>query len=171
MKAPTIISLLFVASTASAMPAGDPTELEVSSPAFNANQELPAEVTCEGAGVAPALNWSKPPAGTRSVAILVEDTDAPNGAFTHWLVTGIPATTTHLGKGATLPAGAMASNNDRGKTGYSAPCPTDGSTHHYHFHVYALDIKPDKHLTKAAFMSAIQGHVLAQGELVGTYQK
>jgi Raf kinase inhibitor-like YbhB/YbcL family protein len=171
MKAP-IISLLFLASTAYAMPADqDPTQLEVSSPAFNANQEIPADFTCEGAGTAPALNWSTPPAGTRSVAIIVEDTDAPNGTFTHWLVTGISPRTTHLAKGGALPEGAFAASNDKGKIGYAGPCPPDGATHHYHFHVYALDKKLDKRMTKAAFISAIQGHVLAQGELVGTYQK
>ena len=171
MKAP-ILSLVFVASTAYAMPADqDPAQLEVSSPAFNANQSIPAEYTCEGAGVAPALNWSTPPAGTRTVALLVEDPDAPNGAFTHWLVTDISPRMTHLAKGGATPAGAFAANNDKGKVGYVGPCPSDGATHHYHFHVYALDIALDQHLARSAFSSAIQGHVLAQGELVGTYEK
>ncbi|HEX4451438.1 MAG TPA: YbhB/YbcL family Raf kinase inhibitor-like protein [Kofleriaceae bacterium] len=169
---PTILSLIFVASTAYAMPTDqDPTQLEVSSPAFNANQPIPAEYTCDGAGTAPALNWSTPPAGTRSVAVLAEDPDAPNGAFTHWLVTDISPRMTHLAKGGTTPAGAFAANNDKGKAGYTAPCPTDGTTHHYHFHVYALDITLDKHMSHGAFSAAIQGHVLAQGELVGTFEK
>jgi Raf kinase inhibitor-like YbhB/YbcL family protein len=167
MKA-TILSILLVASIAHADQ--DPTQLEVGSSAFNANQEIPAEYTCEGAGTAPAVNWSKPPAGTRSVALVVEDTDAPNGTFTHWLVTGISPATTHLAKGGAIPAGAVAQANDKGNAGYAGPCPTDGTTHHYHFHVYALDVRLDKRITKAAFGSAIQGHVLAQGELVGTYQ-
>jgi Raf kinase inhibitor-like YbhB/YbcL family protein len=171
MKA-TILSLAFVASTAYAMPTDqDPTQLEVSSPAFNANQPIPAEYTCEGAGTAPALNWSTPPAGTRSVALLVEDPDAPNGTVTHWLLTDISPRMTHLAKGGATPAGAFAVNNDKGKPGYMGPCPSDGTTHHYHFHVYALDIALDQHMTHAAFASAIQGHVLAQGELVGTFEK
>ncbi len=170
MKA-SILSILFVASAAYAMPADqDPTQLEVSSAAFNPNQEIPAEYTCEGAGTAPALSWSKPPAGTRSLAVVVEDTDAPNGTFTHWMVTGISPATTHFAKGGVLPAGALAQTNDKGKAGYAGPCPSDGTTHHYHFHVYALDIRLDKPMAKTSFGSAIQGHVLAQGELVGTYQ-
>ena len=174
MKAPIIsitpglaslATILFVASTAYAMPADEtPTQLEVSSPAFNAHQEIPAEYTCEGGGAAPALSWSKPPAGTRSIAIVVEDTDAPRGTFTHWMVTGISPALTHLAKGGATPTGAFAATNDMGKTGYTAPCPTDGTTHHYHFHVYALDIRLDKPIAKTAFSSKIQGHVLAQGE-------
>ncbi|HEY1550092.1 MAG TPA: YbhB/YbcL family Raf kinase inhibitor-like protein [Kofleriaceae bacterium] len=171
MKA-TILSLAFVASTAYAMPTDqDPTQLEVSSPAFNANQPIPAEYTCDGAGTSPAMNWSTPPAGTRSVAVLAEDTDAPNGVFTHWLLTDINPRMTHLAKGGAIPAGAFSVNNDKGKPGYTGPCPSDGTTHHYHFHVYALDVVLDKAMTHSAFASAIQGHVLAQGELVGTFEK
>ncbi|HEY1814784.1 MAG TPA: YbhB/YbcL family Raf kinase inhibitor-like protein [Kofleriaceae bacterium] len=167
-----IVSLVVAATSAYATPADpDPTELEVSSPAFNQHQEIPAEYTCEGAGVAPALNWSRAPAGTRSVAVVVEDPDAPNGTFTHWMLTDVSPMTTHLAKGGAVPPGAIAMTNDRGKAGYDAPCPRDGTTHHYHFKVYALDIQLHKTMSRSAFESKIQGHVLAQGELVGTYQK
>ena len=167
-----MVSLAFAATTAYATPADqDPPDLEVSSPAFNQHQEIPAEYTCEGAGIAPALNWSRPPAGTRSIAVVVEDPDAPQGTFMHWMVTDISPMTTHLRKGGELPQGAVAMTNDRGRSGYAAPCPRDGATHHYHFKVYALDIRLHKTLSRSEFESKIQGHVLAQGELVGTYQK
>ena len=168
----TILSLMLFASAAYAMPNDqDPTQLEVSSPAFNANAPIPAEYTCDGAGTAPALNWTTPPAGTRTVALLAEDTDGPNGVVTHWLVTNINPRTTHLAKGGATPNGAFAANNDKGKPGYMGPCPSDGTTHHYHFHVYALDTIVKANIARSAFESAIQGHVLAQGELVGTFEK
>src|SRR5205085_2018592 len=83
-----------------------------------------------------------------------------------WLVTGIAPQTRSLARGAAMPAGAMAAKNDKGNAGYAGPCPPSGR-HHYHFHVYALDIKPGKAMSKQAFLSAIDGHVLADGELVG----
>jgi Raf kinase inhibitor-like YbhB/YbcL family protein len=169
MKA-TLLSLLFVASTAYAKPAASGADLDVTSTAFTMNQAIPAEYTCTGGETAPDLSWSKPPAGTRSVAVLVEDPDAPKGTVTHWLVTGIPASTTSLAKGGALPAGAVAAKNEKGKLGYMGPCPPDG-VHHYHFKVFALDIAVPTPILKPAFVALIQGHVLGQGELIGTYSK
>lgn len=143
--------------------------LNVTSNAFAANQTIPVEYTCDGSETSPPLSWSNVPKGTKSVAILVEDPDAPSGTFTHWLVTGIPPTTTALPAGA-LPAGASVATNDTGKAGYAGPCPPSGR-HHYHFKVYALDTTLPKPRTKAEFLSAIKGHVLDQGELVATYQR
>jgi Raf kinase inhibitor-like YbhB/YbcL family protein len=145
-------------------------KLDVTSPAFQNNGAIPAEFTCEGKDVSVPLTWSKVPAGTKSVAILVEDPDAVGGAFTHWLVVGIPPMTKQIGKGATLPKGAIAAKNDKGAMGYAGPCPPTGK-HEYHFRVYALDIPMDKAMSKAEFNAAIEGHVLAEGELVGSYQK
>jgi Raf kinase inhibitor-like YbhB/YbcL family protein len=144
--------------------------LTVTSSAFSANGAIPTEYTCDGSETSPPLAWSGVPSGARSVAILVEDPDAPKGTFMHWLVTDIPSATTSLDKGASLPDGAMAAKNDKGNTGYAGPCPPTGQ-HHYHFRVYALDKTLGKITTRAGFQSAIKGHVLAQGELVGTYQK
>jgi Raf kinase inhibitor-like YbhB/YbcL family protein len=149
---------------------GDPPVLQVTSRAFGANQEIPPKYTCEGTQTTPPLAWSRVPAGTQSVAILVEDPDASSGMFTHWLVTGIAPTTTSLAAGAALPSGAAAARNGRGRLGYDGPCPPHGR-HRYVFRVFALDtaIPPPK--DREAFLSAIRGHVLAEGRLVGTYQK
>ncbi|MGE0547477.1 MAG: YbhB/YbcL family Raf kinase inhibitor-like protein [Kofleriaceae bacterium] len=147
-----------------------PRSLTVASSAFTANERIPSEYTCDGNDISPPLSWSNVPDGTRSIAILVEDPDAPGGTVTHWMVTGIPATTTSLDKGAALPHGAMAAKNDKGNAGYAGPCPPSGR-HRYRFEVYALDNVPARISTKAEFRAALQGHVLAKGELVGRYQK
>jgi Raf kinase inhibitor-like YbhB/YbcL family protein len=112
--------------------------LTVTSSAFQANGAIPSEYTCDGAEQTPPLAWSNVPPGTKSIAIHVEDVDAPSGAFTHWLVTNIPPTQTSLEPGAALPHGAMTAKNGKGATGYTGPCPPNG-THHYHFRVFALD--------------------------------
>ncbi len=146
------------------------TSLKVTSSAFGANGAIPPEYTCDGAQTTPPLSWSNAPKNTRAVALLIEDPDAPNGAFTHWLITGIPATITSLSSGGTLPDGAMVAKNGKGDTGYIGPCPPSGR-HHYFFHVYALDTTIPGPATKEDFLSSINGHILAEGELIGTYQK
>lgn len=144
--------------------------LEVKSPAFANNGAIPTEFTCDGADVSPPLSWSNVPAGTKTVAILVEDPDAPMGTFTHWLMTGISPTTTSLPKATSLPEGAVAAKNGKGAFGYAGPCPPSGR-HRYLFRVFALDMTPEATPTRADFLKAINGHVLATGLLVGTYQR
>jgi Raf kinase inhibitor-like YbhB/YbcL family protein len=146
-----------------------PARLDVTSTAFDDNREIPGDVTCDGAGLSPPLAWSKVPAATKSIAILVDDPDAPKGAFTNWLVTNIPPTTTSLDEGV-LPAGASVSLNDHGDPGFAPLCPLVGA-HHFQFRVYALDtVLPDR-LTRHDFIMAITDHILATGQLVGTYQR
>jgi Raf kinase inhibitor-like YbhB/YbcL family protein len=145
-------------------------ELHVTSPAFSANGAIPPEYTCDGRSIAPPLSWSTVPSNTRSIAILVDDPDAPKGMFTHWLVTGIPPTTTSLREGAKLPEGARVAKNGKGNFGYTGPCPPSGR-HHYYFHIYALGTEIARPESKSDFLAAIDGHILAEGELVGTYQK
>jgi Raf kinase inhibitor-like YbhB/YbcL family protein len=150
------------------------TTMSITSPAFTANAEIPSEHTCEGADVAPALAWSGAPAGTKSFAVVVDDPDAPDPAapkrtWVHWVVVNIPAEVASLGP--TLPAGAAAGANDWGKSAWGGPCPPIGR-HRYFFKVYALDgIYGTAGMTKPALLAAISGHVLAKGELVGTYAK
>jgi Raf kinase inhibitor-like YbhB/YbcL family protein len=146
------------------------TSLKVTSSAFAPNGAIPADYTCDGAQTSPPLAWSNVPKNARALAILVEDPDAPNGAFTHWLVTGIAPATTSLAAGAKLPEGAMAARNGKGDTGYSAPCPP-GGRHRYFFHVYALDTTIPGPATKEDFLASIDGHVLAEGQLIGVYEK
>jgi Raf kinase inhibitor-like YbhB/YbcL family protein len=144
--------------------------LKVTSTAFTANQAIPADYTCDGAQVPPPLAWSAVPKATRSIAVLVEDPDAPGGSFTHWLITGLPPTMTSLPTGGALPEGAVAAKNGKGEPGYVGPCPPSGR-HHYHFHVYALENTVPAPASKDDFLSASDGHVLAEGDLVATYQK
>jgi phosphatidylethanolamine-binding protein (PEBP) family uncharacterized protein len=149
---PLVIAL--VPTTLAAQPQARPT-LDVTSSAFANNGAIPSDYTCDGGGMSPPLSWSKAPEGTKSIAVLVEDPDAPHGTFTHWLVTGIAPTATSLPRGA---------------AGYTGPCPPSGR-HHYLFRVFALDTTPASGLSRPQFLTAINGHVLATGQLVGTYQR
>lgn len=145
--------------------------LTVSSSAFTAGAAIPRVHTCQGTNIAPPLAWSGAPDRTQSFAIIVDDPDAPSGTWVHWVVAGIPASVTSLPAGGALPAGAVEGTNDFGKLGWGGPCPPSG-THHYHFKVYALDAGiGGRGMTKAQLLAAMQDHVLAIGELVGTYQK
>ena len=151
--------------------------MKLSSTAFAAQGEIPRRHTCEGDDVAPALAWSELPAGTRSLALIVDDPDAPDPAapqrtWVHWVLFDIPPGTTGVPEGGQAPAGAKAGLNDWHRTGYGGPCPPIGR-HRYFFKLYALDTPlPDlRQPNKAVLEKAMQGHVLAQAELVGTYQK
>ena len=146
--------------------------LELSSPAFASDGVVPARFSCDGAGESPPLAWRPAPVGTKSIAVMVTDPEATHGTFTHWLLVDLPPQTTSLPAGASLPSGALAAPNDAGTTGYTPPCPPDG-THHYYFQVFALDIRLPhaRTLSRSAFLAAIDGHVLASGKLVATYTR
>ena len=151
--------------------------LQLRSPAFAANASLPMEATCDGADRSPALAWSDPPAGTQAFALLVDDPDAPNGVFIHWILFNIPATSRSLPAGlpadAVLPDGSRQGKNDFGHLGYNGPCPPPGPAHHYRFTLWALDQPLDLQpgADRAAFLAAVQRHALASGQLVGLYQR
>jgi Raf kinase inhibitor-like YbhB/YbcL family protein len=154
--------------------------LVISSPDFTANGPIPIHCTCEGKDASPALAWSGVPEGTRSLALIVDDPDAPDPqapkmTWVHWVLYNIPASAAGLPAAvprAALPAGTLEAMNDWVKTGYGGPCPPIGR-HRYFFKLYALDtILPDlHHPRKADVEHAMKGHVLAHAELVGTYQK
>jgi len=157
----------------------DPTtqgaKLSVSSSAFNEGESIPRKYTGEGDDVSPPLKWGSLPAKTESVALLVEDPDAPKGTFTHWVLFNLPASTRDLpetASGGKLPKGAVQGTNDFGKTGYGGPKPPKGKAHRYYFKVFALDKKLDldAKARRADLDSAMRGHVLAEGALMGTYQ-
>lgn len=168
MRTIILPALLLGSLSASAAPARE--QLTVTSPAFSANGAIPSEFTCTGAGKSPPLSWSNVPPNTQSIAILVDDADAPKGAFTHWLVTNIPPHETSISEGGQLPQGALAGMNSNDSQGYAPICPPSG-THRYRFHVFALDRIMPKPTTRNAFGTQIKGHVLAEGELIGTYTK
>jgi Raf kinase inhibitor-like YbhB/YbcL family protein len=153
-----------------------PQTLRVESPEFGMNGSIPAKFTSDGDDVAPPLTWSTPPAGAKSIAIIVDDPDAPNPAapqrtWVHWVVTGIPASATSLRSDTSLPNGAVIGTNDWGQRAWGGPNPPIGR-HRYFFKIYALDIElATPGITKLELLAAMKGHILAQGELIGTYAK
>jgi Raf kinase inhibitor-like YbhB/YbcL family protein len=152
--------------------------LKLTSPAFQEGREIPAQFTCEGKNVSPALEWSGAPEKTRSFALLVDDPDAPDPkapkmTWVHWVLYDIPATARGLPENAGhSPLGAHDGHNDWKKAGWGGPCPPIGS-HRYFFKLYALDaVLGDKGgLSKAELEKALEGHTLAKAQLIGTYQK
>lgn len=154
--------------------------LELASPAFTALSEIPRRHTCEGEDVSPELRWSGVPEGTRSLVLVVDDPDAPDPAaprttWVHWLLYDLPPDATGLPEGveaADLPPGTRQGRNDWKRTGYGGPCPPIGR-HRYFHKLYALDeaLGDLGEPTKAVLEAAMQGRVLAQAELVGTYEK
>ena len=149
-----------------------PSALKVTSTAFVANGAIPREFSCDGTGTAPPLAWSGVPSEAKSVAIVVEDPDTGHGTFTHWLITGIKPSVTALTADDGPPDGAISASNDDGSAGYTGPCPFSGR-HHYIFRVFALNTAVDGAAseTREAFFAATKGHIVAQGELIGTYEK
>jgi hypothetical protein len=152
--------------------------MRISSPAFTDQGAIPALYTCEGKDISPPLAWSDVPPGAKSLALIVDDPDAPDPAapkmtWVHWILYNLPATSTGLPEGVkTLPAGTKEGLNDWKRTGYGGPCPPIGR-HRYFHKLYALDIMlPDlRQPTKAALETAMKGHIIGQAQLVGTYQK
>lgn len=150
-------------------------QLRVSSPAFEDGGRIPARYTADGDDVSPALAWAGAPPGVSEFAIICHDPDAPGGPFTHWVIYGIPGSYDHLDDGvmqvAELDNGAMQGKNHFGKIGYGGPSPPKGRPHHYRFRVYALDAKLDlpSGISKDELRKAMQGHVIAEGEIVGLY--
>jgi len=152
--------------------------MQLSSSAFTAQGAIPSKYTCEGEDISPPLSWGDAPAGTKSFAIIVDDPDAPDPAapkrvWVHWVVFDLPADTKELPENAagSLPAGAKSGKNDWGKPTYGGPCPPIGR-HRYFHKIYALDTTLGLDApTKADLEKAMAGHVLAQAEIVGTYQK
>jgi len=149
--------------------------LNVTSAAFTLGGEIPVVYTCDGANISPPLTWDAPPGGTKSMAILVTDSDAPGETFVHWAAYNIPPGTREIPAGAwgekVLPAGSLEGMNDFGRPGYGGPCPPRGKPHHYHFTVYALDttLNPGGKVDGRMLEAALAGHVLSRGEIVGIY--
>lgn len=155
--------------------------MELKSTAFAPLADIPSQYTCEGADQSPPLAWSGVPAGAKSLALIVDDPDAPDPAaprmtWVHWVAYDIPPDSTGTASGksgiAALPAGTRQGLNDWKQEGYRGPCPPIGR-HRYFHKLYALDtVLPDLHpATKASLEKAMQGHILAQCELVGYYKK
>jgi Raf kinase inhibitor-like YbhB/YbcL family protein len=152
----------------------------ITSPSFMRDSAIPARHTCDGVNISPLLKWTGVPAGTKSLALIVDDPDAPNPeeprmTWVHWVLYNIPPDTNGLPESIAaegLPRGTLQGLNDWHDTGYKGPCPPIGK-HRYFFKLYALDtLLPDlKHPAKAALEKAMRGHVLVQSELIGLYQR
>jgi Raf kinase inhibitor-like YbhB/YbcL family protein len=153
--------------------------LVIKSSAFAPNGAVPIKYTCESDDVSPALEWTGVPASAKSLALIVDDPDAPDPAapkmvYVHWVLYDMPTSATGLPEGVTsaqLPKGTREGKNDFGKVGYGGPCPPIGR-HRYFFKLYALDASLGDlgGATKADVEAAMRGHVVEQAELVGTYQ-
>jgi Raf kinase inhibitor-like YbhB/YbcL family protein len=149
---------------------------ELKSSAFQQNLSIPTKYTCDGANVSVPLSWRDAPRETKSFAFIVDDPDAPTGIWVHWVLYDLPAGSHALGEAipsqATLGNGAKQGANDFGKIGYVGPCPPQGPAHRYFFKLYALDrmteLKPGA--TKEQLVDAMDKHILAEAELVGTYR-
>ena len=145
--------------------------LTIFSPSFAHKAEIPQRYTCDGRDITPPLTIDSAPAGTQSLALIMFDPDAPVGIWTHWVLWNIPPNTREL-KENQLPAGAIQGTNSWKRTGYGGPCPPSGS-HRYFFMLYALDttLKLAPGTTKADLERAMEGHIIARAELMGTYRR
>jgi Raf kinase inhibitor-like YbhB/YbcL family protein len=151
-------------------------ELKVTSGAFTEGGSIPSRYSCDGNDISPPLSWTAGPAGLKSYAIIADDPDAPMGTWVHWVIYNIPASVNslpeNLPKEKKLADGTLQGVNDFKRHGYGGPCPP-GGTHRYFFKVYALDtvLKADSGLSKKKLIKAMEGHVIGQGELMGTYSR
>jgi Raf kinase inhibitor-like YbhB/YbcL family protein len=152
--------------------------LELTSDAFANGQSIPVKYSCKGKNISPGLAWSGPPSGTQSFALIVDDPDAPMGTWVHWVLFNIPASTRSLQEDLPItgnnagPSAMYVGKNSWGDLRYGGPCPPSG-THRYFFKLYALDttISLLPGATKEQVLKEVQGHVLAQAELMGTFSK
>jgi len=144
--------------------------MNITSPAFGNNGNIPPEYTCDGSGLSPQLNIGDVPSNAKSLVLICDDPDAPVGTWDHWIVFNIYPSTKEIAKG-TEPKGTPGKNS-WGKTGYGGPCPPSG-THRYFFKLYALDTMLDipPGASKKQIESAMQNHILAKAELVGLYKR
>ncbi len=151
--------------------------MSLTSPAFAEGQAIPTKYSGQGNDISPPLNWRGAPAGVKSFALIVEDPDAPGGTFTHWVIFDLPADKTSLSEdvptSATLPDGTKQGENDFGRMGYGGPMPPGQNPHRYYFIIFALDRMLDLEAgaSKKELLKAVDGHVLAEGQLTGTYRR
>jgi len=153
--------------------------IRLTSPAFADGDTIPARYTCDGADLSPPLRWSHLPPGTKALALICDDPDAPGGTWQHWLLVNLSPDLGGLAEGEgstgeTLPAGAVLGVNSWGKRRYGGPCPPPGKPHRYYFRLFALS-EPvpgaEAGLDRAALDAALAGRVLAEGRLMGTYRR
>jgi Raf kinase inhibitor-like YbhB/YbcL family protein len=144
--------------------------LEIRSVAFEHEGEIPAKYSCDGEDISPELGWSGAPEGTQSWAIIMDDPDAPVGIWVHWVLYNLPAEATGLAEGSE--GSGSGGSNSWNRMGYGGPCPPSG-THRYFFKLYALDseLELSEGVSKEELLAAMEGHILAEAELMGTYAR
>jgi len=150
--------------------------IQITSIAFTEGEAIPRQYTCDGVNVSPPLEWTGVPKTARTIALVTDDPDAPAGTWVHWVLYNLPAT--NIGMVENLPAtenlkaGGFQGKNDFGKIGYGGPCPPSG-THRYFFKIYAVDgeLPLPAGATKAELLKAMEGHIVGQGQLMGTYRR
>jgi Raf kinase inhibitor-like YbhB/YbcL family protein len=151
--------------------------IKIISTAFSEGNPIPKKYTCDAQDASPPLAWSGAPAETKSLALIVDDPDAPVGTWVHWVIYNLPPMLTELKEGIaktpTVEGGGIQGNNDFRKVGYGGPCPPRGKPHRYFFKLYALDqmLELKSGASKADVEKAMRGHILAQGQLIGTYSR
>jgi hypothetical protein len=151
--------------------------IELTSSAFAPGTAIPPRYTGDGPNLSPPLQWTEPPIGTRSLAVICDDPDAPRGTWVHWVLFNLPADSMHLNEGVpaheTLDDGAKQGKTDFGTVGYGGPAPPKGKPHRYFFRLYALDavLELPVGASRAQVEAAMKGHILDEGHLVGLYQR
>lgn len=151
-------------------------EIKLTSPAFEEGGMIPEKHTCDGMDISPALAWTSGPEGTKTFALICDDPDAPMGTWVHWVLFNLPASVNELAEAIPpereLESGAKQGMSDFHKIGYGGPCPP-GGTHRYFFKIYALDAEVDLETgaTKSDLLEAMEGHILAEGQLMGKYSR
>lgn len=176
----TICAMLacgFFTSAVIMQPPDPAKQMQLTSTAFKHMQPIPGDYTCEGKNISPPLSWSGAPAGTKSFALIMDDPDAPGGVWTHWVAYDLSPDTSELAedtaKSQYIAGTAKQGLNDFKHLGYGGPCPPGGKAHRYFFKLYALDamlgLKPGA--SKREVEAAMANHILAQGQLIGTYQR
>ncbi len=148
---------------------------ELKSPSFGDGGAIPTRFTCDGANVSPQLAWSDAPSGTRSLALIVDDPDAPGGTFTHWVLFDVPPERAEIVEGQKRGTVGTSGRNDFGKTGYGGPCPPRGNgPHRYYFTLSALDVPgvgAKEGATRAEVEAGMKGHVLGTARIMGKYER
>jgi hypothetical protein len=169
-----VLGFFFLAASFCAAKEG---KLELKTTAFRPGSTIPIKFTCSGANVSPVLAWNNPPPGTQSFVLIVDDPDAPMGTWVHWVVYNLPASARQLPEnvpsGEMLPGGGKQGLTDFRTAGYGGPCPPPGKPHRYFFRLYALDtvLSLPALARRRDVDSAMKGHVLAQAELMGTFER
>ena len=165
-----VLSVLFLAG-------GEVMAFELRSPAFKQGEDIPKKYTCEGEDISPALKWTGAPEGTKSFALINDDPDAPVGIWVHWVIYDLPADSTGLKEGISkepmLADRSKQGLTDFGALGYGGPCPPPGKPHRYFFKLYALDVMLNLNpgATKKQLLKAMEGHILSETQLFGTYKR